>query len=91
MSAPISPLPLISCLTLSENRLVYLKEAIRCYCDQTYPQCEMVIVSRGTPFYLAAIERYLDTLGRDDIRLIAARPGDFAGSHAQPVARSLPW
>ncbi|MCW3105219.1 MAG: glycosyl transferase family 2 [Bacteroidetes bacterium] len=63
--------PKISCLTVTKNRLPALKTAIRCYCDQTYPEKEMVIVSDGSAWYNAAVQRYLSELGRKDIRLVA--------------------
>lgn len=62
--------PLISCLTVTLNRLVLLKEAIQCYCEQTYPNREMIIVTDGTPRYRQAISDYLEWLGRSDIRLV---------------------
>jgi len=63
--------PKISCLTVTLNRLVLLKESIQCYCRQTYPNRELVIVTDGTARYRQAISDYLRWLGRDDIRLIA--------------------
>jgi glycosyltransferase involved in cell wall biosynthesis len=62
--------PKISCLTVTLNRLVLLKEAIQCYCRQTYSNRELIIVTDGTPRYQQAISDYLRWLGRDDIRLI---------------------
>lgn len=62
--------PKISCLTVTLNRLVFLKEAIQCYCRQTYPNRELVIVTDGTPRYRQAVSDYLSWLGRDDIRLV---------------------
>ena len=63
--------PKISCLTVTLNRLVLLKESIQCYCRQTYPNRELVIVTDGTSRYRQAISDYLRWLGRDDIRLIS--------------------
>ena len=63
--------PKISCLTVTKDRLVALKTAIRCYCDQTYPEKEMVIVCDGSAWYNAAIQRYIQELGRNDIRLVS--------------------
>ena len=63
--------PKISCLTVTLNRLVLLKESIQCYCRQTYPNRELVIVTDGTPRYRQAISDYIRWLGRDDIRLIS--------------------
>jgi glycosyltransferase involved in cell wall biosynthesis len=63
--------PKISCLTVTLNRLVLLKEAIQCYCRQTYQNRELVIVTDGTQRYQQAISDYLRWLGRDDIRLVS--------------------
>jgi glycosyltransferase involved in cell wall biosynthesis len=66
----MASLPTISCLTVTTNRLILLKQAIACYCDQTYPNREMVIVSAGTPRYLRAIESHVAAIGRSDIRVV---------------------
>jgi glycosyltransferase involved in cell wall biosynthesis len=69
--------PKISCLTVTLNRLVLLKEAIQCYCRQTYPNRELIIVTDGTPRYKQAISDYLRWLGRDDIRLVSVGKGSL--------------
>jgi glycosyltransferase involved in cell wall biosynthesis len=66
----VESLPKISCLTVTLNRLNLLKQSIRCYCDQTYPNRELVIVSDGDARYRSAIEDYLRWLGRSDIKLL---------------------
>lgn len=71
MSSTKALLPRISCLTVTLNRLVLLKEAIRCFCDQSYPHKELVIVTNGTERYQQAIRRYIDTLDPPAIRCIA--------------------
>jgi glycosyltransferase involved in cell wall biosynthesis len=73
LDAPPRPpptLPLISCLTVTAGRLRLLKEAIRCYLDQTYPHREMVIVTAGGEPYRRAIRAHLAELDRSDIRLV---------------------
>lgn len=60
----------VSCLTVTDGRLLLLKQAIACYCDQTWPERELVIVTAGGPRYVRAIDRHLSELGRDDIRLV---------------------
>lgn len=62
--------PLISCLTLTTNRLPLLKQAIQCYCRQTYPNREMVIVCGGSDRYQQAVTRFIDSLHRNDIRVV---------------------
>lgn len=70
-------LPKISCLTVTLNRLVQLKQAIRCYCDQTYPNRELVIVTEGTQRYQQAIADYVQALGRSDIRIVPLDGGTY--------------
>lgn len=60
----------ISCLTVTYDRLAQLKRAISCYCDQTYSNRELVIVTDGAPRFVRAVEDHLATLHRDDIRLV---------------------
>jgi glycosyltransferase involved in cell wall biosynthesis len=67
----MSAAPKISCLTVTDNRLVMLKEAIDCYCRQTYPNREMVIVTAGGERYCHAIQTHIGALGRGDIRVVA--------------------
>jgi hypothetical protein len=62
--------PKISCITITKERLVALKAAMDCYCRQTYPERELLIVTDGTPWYRQAIRRYILSLGRNDIRLV---------------------
>jgi len=62
--------PKISCLTVTGWRLVLLKQSIRCFLDQTYPNKELVIVTDADPPYRAAIEDYVKQLNAPDIRLI---------------------
>lgn len=64
--------PTISCLTVTRGRLRLLKQAIRCYLDQTWAARELVIVTDAEPRQVGAIEHYLATLGRADVRLMVA-------------------
>lgn len=62
-------LPKISCLMVTaKNRLEYLKLSFRCYCDQTYPNRELIILNEGPPEYQQAIEELV--AGRDDVNCI---------------------
>jgi glycosyltransferase involved in cell wall biosynthesis len=73
-------LPTISCLTVTLNRLVLLKESIQCYCNQTYTNRELIIVTDGSTRYRQAISDYIRWLGRDDIRLVYIdEPGQTLG------------
>ncbi|MEM7392458.1 MAG: glycosyltransferase family A protein [Verrucomicrobiota bacterium] len=66
----MSGAPRVSCLMVTLDRLPLLKEAVQCYCDQSYQSRELVIVSDGTEWYRSAVKSYLSFLERDDIRLI---------------------
>ncbi len=73
-------LPLISCLTVSTGRITLLKQAVACYIAQTYPNRELVIVTGTDPRYSRAVRIYLDSMARDDIRLIPCElPGARLG------------
>jgi glycosyltransferase involved in cell wall biosynthesis len=61
---------LVSCLTVTTDRLLMLKQAIACYCAQTYSPRELVVIAAGTPRYQAAIEDHVRLLARDDIRVV---------------------
>jgi glycosyltransferase involved in cell wall biosynthesis len=63
-------LPMISCLTVTYDRLRLLKEAIDCYCRQTYPNRELVILTDGPQRFRRAVRRYLSELDRADLRLV---------------------
>lgn len=73
----MSELPTISCLTVTAGRLALLKEAIRCFCDQTYPRKELVIVTNGDERYRQAIERHIRALGHPAIRCVARPEPDL--------------
>lgn len=79
-------LPKISCLSVTFDRLVLLKEAIRCYCDQTYPSRELVIVTAGAARYQQAIADHIGALGRSDIRAIFLGSGQYTLAQARNVA-----
>jgi glycosyltransferase involved in cell wall biosynthesis len=81
-----SSLPKISCLTVTLNRLVLLKEAIRCFRDQTYPHKELVIVTNGTARYKQAIRRYIDTLDTPAIRCVALPEDDYTLGKLRNIA-----
>lgn len=72
----MTALPMVSCLTVTADRLVLLKEAIACYLAQTYTERELVIVTCAGARYRAAIHHHLAVLGRSDIRLIEADAAD---------------
>jgi glycosyltransferase involved in cell wall biosynthesis len=63
-------LPKISCLTVTGRRLLLLKQSIRCFLDQTYPNKELVIVTDTDQKYKTAINDYVKQLNAPQIRLV---------------------
>jgi glycosyltransferase involved in cell wall biosynthesis len=62
-------LPKISCLMVTApNRLEYLKRSFRCFCDQTYPNRELVIINDGPAEYQDAIANVVGD--RSNVRLL---------------------
>ncbi|HEU5292938.1 MAG TPA: glycosyltransferase family 2 protein [Cyclobacteriaceae bacterium] len=43
----LPPEPLISCLCITSNRMLHLKNSIRCFQGQSYPNKELIIVYQG--------------------------------------------
>mgnify|MGYP000064711649 CR=1 FL=1 len=83
----MSKLPKISCLTITKNRLVLLKQAINCFMRQTYPNKELVIVSDGDAFYNASVHRFIQTLDSDEITMLEVKPaGESLGK-----LRNIAW
>lgn len=59
----------ISCLLVTANdRFEYFERSFKCYCDQTYPNRELVIVNEGSKEYQEKIAEHVS--GRDDVRLV---------------------
>jgi glycosyltransferase involved in cell wall biosynthesis len=72
--------PLISCLTVTTDRIRLLRQAVGCYLAQTWSARELVIVAGGSVRYQDAVSHYCAQLGRDDIRVIRALPGQPLGA-----------
>ncbi|HKY46064.1 MAG TPA: glycosyltransferase family A protein [Pyrinomonadaceae bacterium] len=66
---------MISCLMAAEGSLPRLKTAIDCYCRQTYPERELIIVGLSESRMAQAVAAYIDHLDRSDVRLLASDPG----------------
>ena len=66
LTASAESYPLVSCLCLTENRVHYLKRAIHCFMQQTYPNKELVLVCRATD---QATLAYIDTLPAHLVRV----------------------
>ncbi|HTI60214.1 glycosyltransferase family A protein [Mucilaginibacter sp.] len=63
-------LPKISCLTVTANRLILLKQAVACFMAQTYPNKELVVVTDGTAYYKRCLADYVHSLRRSDIKFV---------------------
>jgi hypothetical protein len=66
---------MISCLMAAEGSLPRLKAAIDCYCGQTYPERELIIVGLSESRMAHAVAAYVDHLDRSDVRLLASDRG----------------
>lgn len=61
--------PKISCLLVTgDGRIDYVKQSFKCYCDQTYPNKELVVVTDGSYEYKKQIQEM--TKDRNDVCLI---------------------
>jgi len=60
----------VSCLMITLDRFDFFISSYRCYCNQTYENKELVIVTDGEPQYQQQLQRYIDESGRSDVRLI---------------------
>ena len=61
--------PLVSCVTVARGSLPGLKEAVRCYCEQTYERRELVVAVARDERYVRAVEAFVSSLGRKDVRV----------------------
>lgn len=60
----------------AEGSLPRLKAAIDCYCRQTYPERELIIVGLSESRMAQAVAAYIDHLDRSDVRLPASHPAE---------------
>jgi len=65
-----APLPLISCLMITYDRLALAKNSILQFARQSYPERELVIVTDGEPVFRAALERHAAALGLARVRFL---------------------
>ncbi len=64
----------VSCLMLTFNRAELFEQSFNCYCRQTYPDKELVIVSQGDEEYRNLILDRVASSGRKDIRTVFMPP-----------------
>jgi hypothetical protein len=60
----------VSCLCVTEAPLAGTKRAVRSFCAQTLEERELVLGMCGPARRQAAIARFVESLGRSDIRLV---------------------
>src|SRR5947208_1986853 len=70
-------LPSVSCLLPTTNRLALCKRSIACYCRQTYPNKELIVVSNGTSEYRRQLATHVRRLRRKDVRCVFLDGGDW--------------
>ena len=63
--------PPVSCVTVARGSLPGLKEAVRCYCEQTYERRELIVAAARDERYIRAVEVFVSSLGRADIRVLS--------------------
>jgi glycosyltransferase involved in cell wall biosynthesis len=59
---------------LTFNRSEHFERSFACYCNQTYPNKELVIVSQGDEDYRAIIRNRIALSGRADVRTVFLSP-----------------
>lgn len=63
----------VSCLMITLDRFDGFVSSFRCYCNQTYENKELVIVTDGESQYQQRLQRHIDESGRSDVRLITLK------------------
>ncbi|GAB5554777.1 MAG: hypothetical protein Sapg2KO_43680 [Saprospiraceae bacterium] len=72
MNKQSNELPKISCLMVTCGRIAMIKRSVQCYCDQTYPNRELIILSNEKPAIIKTITDCLALFGnRSDIKFEA--------------------
>jgi glycosyltransferase involved in cell wall biosynthesis len=68
------PLPLISCLMVTYDRLVLAKRALRSFAEQTWPSRELVVVTDGPLRFREALEEHVAAAGIAGVRFVYPEP-----------------
>jgi len=76
--------PKISCLMVTLDRIKLLKRSVQCFCSQTYPQKELVIVTDGTEDYRQQIVEFVAGLNHPAIKLVP-----IEGKHKLGALRNI--
>lgn len=68
---------MVSCLLVTRDRLALVKRALRSFAVQTWPERELVVVTDGTPRFVAAIERHVAGAGIANVRVVVPEGEDL--------------
>jgi glycosyltransferase involved in cell wall biosynthesis len=79
-------LPKISCLTVTKDRILLLKDSVQCFLQQTYPNKELIIIAAGEGHYRNAVESYIAGLNQPSIRLIWFDGEDYSLGKARNLS-----
>lgn len=79
-------LPKISCLTVTRDRVLLLKDSVQCFLRQTYPNKELIIIASGEGLYRNAVESYIGGLNQPSIRLIWFDGEDYSLGKARNLS-----
>lgn len=60
-------MPKVSCCLCTYDRYDLFKKSVDCYCAQTYPNKELIIVTEGPRSFKNKVSALLEIKGRDDI------------------------
>jgi len=61
-------MPKVSCCLVTYDRYDLFKKSVDCYCNQTYPNKELVIVTEGPKSFKDKVSVLLEIKGRSDIK-----------------------
>ena len=84
--AATTPLPLISCLMVTYDRLVLAKRALRSFAEQTWPNRELVVVSDGPLRFRRALEAEAAVAGIANVRFVVPEPAGLTLGALRNVA-----
>jgi glycosyltransferase involved in cell wall biosynthesis len=75
-SAGSTPLPRISCLMVTRDRVSLGRRALESFARQSWPNRELVIVTDGEPRFRRTLERYVEALHLDSVKIVVPDDGD---------------
>lgn len=66
----ITKMPKVSCCLCTYDRYELFKKSVDCFCNQTYPNKELVIVTEGPREFKNKVSALLEVKRRDDIKTV---------------------